>query len=209
MRPTPELSADSAAGRADSGDVSSLRAEIARLRRENRELSIALSEMERIAERDMLTPLFNRRYFISALHQRIARVDRYDDRVALIYIDVDHLKTVNDAFGHAAGDFVLVEVATRLSAMMRSNDVLARIGGDEFGILLDQIGYSEARAKLRRLAAAIESEPCYFGDQQFTISASFGLTMITKGSSAEELLGRADDEMYRAKRQPGAASAAN
>jgi diguanylate cyclase (GGDEF)-like protein len=197
--PSPAIS-DATVIALSDGEAAGLRAEVAKLRRENRALSIALAEMERVAERDMLTPLFNRRYFLSALHQRIARVDRFGDRVVLIYVDVDGLKRINDSFGHAAGDFALVEIANRLSGAMRAVDVLARIGGDEFGILLEQVGLSEARGKLRRLAKAIGDEPVSFDGQQIKLSATFGMTMITPGASAEELIGRADQDMYRAKR---------
>ncbi len=197
--PSPALS-DSQPTPLHSGEEAALRLEIGRLRRENRALSIALAEMERVAERDMLTPLFNRRYFLSALHQRLARVERSGDRIVLIFIDVDRLKGINDRYGHAAGDFALVEIATRLTGMMREMDILARIGGDEFGILLDNIALSEGRAKIRRLAAAIEDEPCLYDGHSISLSAAFGITTITPGVSAEELLGRADAEMYRAKR---------
>jgi diguanylate cyclase (GGDEF)-like protein len=201
MRHTPDMDRGTAgtAALADD-DAQSLMAEIARLRRENRALSIALAEMERVAERDMLTPLFNRRYFLSALHQRIARVDRYGDQVALVYVDVDGLKTINDRFGHAAGDFVLIEIAHRLQSAMREQDVLARIGGDEFGILLENTGLTQARATMRRLSQLIASPPCLYDGNSITLSAAFGLTPITPGQSAEELMGRADSEMYRAKR---------
>lgn len=197
--PTPAVT-DANVVALNDGEEARLRAEVAKLRRENRALSIALAEMERVAERDMLTPLHNRRYFLSALHQRIARVDRYGDRVVLIYVDVDGLKTINDRFGHAAGDFALIELANRLLVGMRTNDVLARIGGDEFGILLEQVGLSEARGKLRRLAASIEGEPIHFDGHAIDLSATFGMTMITPGAAAEELIGRADQDMYRAKR---------
>ncbi len=201
MRHSPSLATSTLqSATLPAGDEAGLRIEIARLRRENRALSIALAEMERVAERDMLTPLFNRRYFLSALHQRIARVERNGERIVLIFVDVDRLKAINDRYGHAAGDFALIEIAERLNAMMRSDDILARIGGDEFGILLDNVGASEARSKLRRLAAAIEQEPCVYDGHPIAVSAAFGMTTIAPGVSSEELLGRADAEMYRAKR---------
>lgn len=181
-------------------DEAGLRAEILRLRRENRALTIALAEMERVADRDMLTPLHNRRHFLSALHQRIARVERFGDRIALIYCDVDNLKQINDTHGHGAGDFALIEMAARLTASMRPCDVLARIGGDEFGILLDHVSQSEAMGKMRRLKSLIEEEPCHYEGAELRLSAAFGLAMITAGQSAEELIGRADAAMYRDKR---------
>ncbi len=201
MRHNPSPAADDATVVTLGGtEEARLRSEINKLRRENRALSIALAEMERVAERDMLTPLFNRRYFLSALHQRIARVERFGDRVQLIYVDVDGLKRINDGFGHAAGDFALVEIANRLASAMREGDVLARIGGDEFGILIEQVGVGEARGKLRRLAATISEEPVYFDGQEIRLSATFGMATILPGASAEELIGRADQDMYRAKR---------
>ena len=184
----------------DGGDVAKLQAEIARLQRENRALAIALSEMERVAERDMLTPLFNRRHFLSAMHQRIARVHRYGDRIALLYVDVDGLKAINDQFGHAAGDFALIEIATRLASAIRQGDVLARIGGDEFGILLEKMSANAARLMANRMARHIAQEPCHFEGQIINLGASFGVATIETDDSAEALLGRADAAMYSAKR---------
>ncbi|MEQ1510846.1 MAG: GGDEF domain-containing protein [Sphingopyxis sp.] len=183
----------------DSGSVD-LHVELLRLQRENRTLSIALREMERVAERDMLTPLYNRRYFLSALHQRIAHVAKTNDRIALIYADVDGLKAINDQYGHYAGDIALIEIAARLAATMRKGDVLARIGGDEFGILLDKVNISEAKAMVRRLKGTIEDSPLDFDGSSLPLSAAFGLTMLDPGKSAEELMGSADSAMYGAKR---------
>lgn len=201
MRHTPDMDNGTAGSQPlPDDDAQALRSEITRLRRENRALSIALAEMERVAERDMLTPLFNRRYFLSALHQRIARVERYKDQIALVYVDVDGLKAINDEFGHAAGDFVLVEIAQRLQSAMREQDVLARIGGDEFGILLENTGLSQARATMRRLSQLISGARCDYDGNSIALGAAFGLTQITPGLNAEELMGRADSDMYRAKR---------
>ncbi len=182
-------------------DGAKLRLEIGRLQRENRSLSIALSEIERVAERDMLTPLYNRRYFLSALHQRIARVDRDHGRVALIYADVNGLKAINDQHGHCAGDLALIEFAARMTTAMRRNDVLARIGGDEFGMLLDHVSHSEAKAFVRRLKAITGDEPMEYEGKQIKLSAAFGVAMVDRGSSAEDLIGLADTNMYLAKRR--------
>ena len=199
MHQSPDMAASAAPLPAAADEMAMLRAEIQRLKRENRALTIAIGELERVADRDMLTPLYNRRYFLSALHQRIAQVERYGDRVVLMTIDINNLKAVNDSYGHAAGDYLLVDIATRLSAINRDGDVLARVGGDEFGLIMDNIGQSEARQKIRRLRATIESEPCEFGDVAIPVTAAFGLTMVSQGTTAEELLGIADKAMIAAK----------
>ena len=176
-----------------------LREEITRLQRENKMLSIALSETQRIADRDMLTPLYNRRYFLSALHRRIANNEESDDRAALVYVDVDGLKSINDRFGHSVGDLLLIEIAERLNAAMRRDDVLARIGGDEFGMLLDQVNLNQAKAFVRRLKGMIEDAPMIHEGVTIPLSAAFGLCIVDPGHSAEELLGMADSDMYRSK----------
>lgn len=200
QQPTHPPARDDSGQPPPPGVEAQLRAEIMRLQRENRALGIALSEMERVAERDILTPLHNRRYFISALHQRMAKVEKDQDRIALVYIDVNGLKAINDAHGHGAGDLVLIEIASRLAGTMRNDDVLARIGGDEFGILLNHVNLGEAKAWVRRLRMLIEGEPLNFNGADIPLSAAFGVTMLIPGLSAEELLGEADNEMYRAKR---------
>ena len=178
-----------------------LQNEIARLQRENRALNIALAEMERVAQRDMLTPLYNRRYFLSALHQRLAKSSETGARSALIYIDVDGLKAINDRYGHAAGDIALIEVAARLSECARRGDVVSRIGGDEFGIIIDDVAHGEARAMMNHMRASLECEPVNVGEADLAISAAFGLTMLEVGRSAEEVMGQADADMYRSKRE--------
>ena len=188
------------AGSSSADEFALLREENAALRRENRSLSIALAEMERIAERDMLTPLHNRRYFLSALHQRLARVSRYGDSMALVYVDVDGLKHINDTHGHAAGDFALIEIARIIASSVRTVDVLARIGGDEFGLILEQVTIKEAEDKLSRLMEQIDNTDCCYDGAQIALKASFGVTMIDGDVSAEDLLGRADAAMYAAKR---------
>ncbi len=192
-------SATHSAAVAEDG-VTDLQAELTRLRRENRALTIALQEMERIAERDMLTPLHNRRYFLSALHQRLARATRYGDQMALIYIDVDGLKHINDTFGHGAGDFALIEFAQRLASSVRESDVIARIGGDEFGLILEHVSLGEACARVTALLNTIQSADCIYDGQPIRLKASFGVAAVTAGDSAEDLLGRADAAMYAAKR---------
>lgn len=176
-----------------------LRRERDALRRENRVLKIAVAELERVSERDTLTPLFNRRYFLTAIHQRLARFVRHAERAAVVFVDVNQLKYINDSFGHAAGDFALMEIATRLAGAIRANDVAARIGGDEFGLILDQSTEAGARAQVTRLCAMLSATPANYDGHEIALSACFGIAMLETGASESEILAAADRDMYRCK----------
>lgn len=169
------------------------------LRRENRVLKIAVAELERVSERDTLTPLYNRRFFITALHQRIARVARNRECATLVYMDVNQLKTINDCYGHAAGDFVLIEIANRLAGAVRATDVAARIGGDEFGLILDQMDAEHARRQVGRFAALLTDAPVCFDGRTIELSACFGVATLAGDMTEADVLAAADRDMYRAK----------
>jgi len=169
------------------------------LRRENRVLKIAVAELERVSERDTLTPLFNRRYFLTAIHQRIARFERHAERAAVVFADVNQLKYINDSLGHAAGDFALLEIANRLLASIRATDVAARIGGDEFGLILDQSSEAGARAQVERLSELLSAGPAIYDGQEIPLSACFGVAMLEADMSESDLLAAADRDMYRNK----------
>ena len=184
-----------------------LQRELATLRREVRVLRIANGELERIVVRDTLTPLFNRRYLVSALNERIARLDRYGTASVLVFVDVDGLKQINDAHGHNAGDFVLCHIARQLAANIRATDVAARMGGDEFALVLDALTEEEAREKVAILDAAIANSPCDYGGICLPVYASFGVATIHAGEPDEAVLARADAAMYMVKREKRAARA--
>lgn len=184
-------------------EAKELRAEINRLALENHALRIAVAELERIVDRDTLTPLFNRRYFINELIKRKALLARHKVRTALLFVDVDELKTINDQYGHAAGDFALIEIARRLSDNVRSSDIVARIGGDEFALLLDHVSDSSMQQKTDQLRIAISIEPADYNGVHLHLSASIGGIMITPEESESDLLARADREMYRIKSARG------
>ncbi len=182
----------------DLGTTDTLERRLAALERENRSLRLAVAELERISERDTLTPLYNRRYFLAALDAAIARAGRYGDDATLVFCDVDRLKQINDNHGHAAGDFALINVAERLATAVRSTDTIARLGGDEFGIILEKTGLDAARDKLASLARALE-ERCEYGQSVIPLSAAFGLAAIRKGRDSDALLEEADRNMYAEK----------
>ena len=179
--------------------IRELRRELDALRRENRILKISVAELERVSERDTLTPLYNRRYFITALHQRIARVARDNICATLVYVDVNQLKAINDEYGHAAGDFALIEIASRLAGAIRSSDIAARIGGDEFGLLLDHMTAEDAKAQVARFAHLLSDVPTEFEGRTIPLSACFGIATLEGDMSETDVLAAADRDMYRAK----------
>jgi len=180
--------------------LSTLLSEIEELRVEVGRLKARLNEAEDLADQDSLTPLLNRRAFLRELHRVLTFSQRYGGPASLIYFDLDGFKSVNDRLGHAAGDIALKAVADRLSAHVRESDVIGRIGGDEFGVILVQADLSAALAKAEALAAAVEAEPIQCGEWLAPLKISFGVRQIEPGASAEQILADADGAMYARKR---------
>ena len=174
--------------------------EIDELRKEVTRLKAHLTEAESLADEDVLTPLANRRAFMRELARTIAFAQRYGGPAALVYFDLDGFKQVNDRFGHAAGDEALKTVAHRLLAHVRESDLVGRLGGDEFGVILNQANPEAAHAKAAQLAAAIEDEPVACGDYMTPLHVTWGVRAIDGVESAEALLADADAAMYAGKK---------
>jgi diguanylate cyclase (GGDEF)-like protein len=153
------------------------------------------------AERDFLLDIFNRRGFARELNRSIAYIKRYHATGALIVLDVDRLKPINDAFGHAAGDQVLKAVAGTLSEQVRSSDMVGRLGGDEFGVLLWNLDEADARAKAAALERAIDGLSFAFGDHTVKAGASAGVAILDAQADAARALEEADRAMYVRKAQ--------
>lgn len=179
--------------------VEALTAEIGALRAEVAQLKARLVEAEGLADRDALTPLVNRRALMRELNRIRTFSERYGSPASLVYFDMDGFKTVNDRFGHAAGDDALRTVAERLVANVRESDVVGRIGGDEFAVILIQADRATAEAKAQALARAIE-EPVEIGDWSAPLHVSFGVCEITPDSEPEAIVAQADAAMYASKR---------
>ncbi|TFH85374.1 EAL domain-containing protein [Billgrantia azerbaijanica] len=158
--------------------------------------------IRRLAYYDPLTSLPNRRLLEDRLELAIRHAHRNQTRLAVIFLDLDHFKQVNDTLGHAMGDELLVLIAGRLQGRLREDDTLARLGGDEFLVLLPDLGeIDEATRIARRLVEAV-SEPCQLGDQRFRVGASLGISLYPDDAdSAETLIHDADVAMYRAKQE--------
>ena len=162
---------------------------------------LAAQQLRDLAERDSLTGLFNRSAFQVRLTNSLERALESGDSVALLFIDLDGFKGVNDSFGHTAGDDVLREVALRLSGAVRETDTVARLGGDEFAVMLDaNIDSTTAETISDRIFAALEP-PCNVAASQVVLGASIGVAMNPPtGAPAGDLIKNADQAMYEAKR---------
>lgn len=176
------------------GEIDDLRGEVARLKGR-------LAEVEDLADRDALTPLLNRRALVRELGRIRTFAQRYGSKASLVYFDLDDLKGVNDRLGHAAGDAALKAVAERLLAHVRESDIVGRMGGDEFAVILAQADQATAEAKAASLARAIEAEPLRFGDWSAPLHISWGVREITQDAEPEALVAEADAAMYVRKRE--------
>jgi diguanylate cyclase (GGDEF)-like protein len=148
------------------------------------------------ADLDALTGLHNRRFFHETLEREAARAHRYDRDLALVVLDVDDFKAINDRIGHLAGDGVLASVAGRLREAVRSADVACRVGGDEFAIILPESSLAEADQLYRRVQEAMAAAPV---GRAGTLSLSAGIAQLQKADDAAAFFQRADDAPYRAK----------
>ena len=153
-----------------------------------------------LAHNDALTGLLNRAHFTEMLNQTVSRLERYGSPFALMFLDLDHFKTVNDTRGHPVGDRLLVEVSRRLRALVPQNTVLARLGGDEFAIVLNKVAKAP---DVEPLAAAIIkrlSEPFSIDGETISIGASIGIAIAPRhGTRSDQLLRNVDLALYRAK----------
>ena len=182
-----------------SVDTEALMEEIARLRGDVARLESRVEELDREAHRDALVPVANRRGLVRQLDMLIARCERHNIPAALLFVDVDGLKSLNDSFGHSAGDAALVYLAKLMVGGVRQSDLVARLGGDEFAILLDHADEQSAMDTANRLVNSIAASDFMHHGQPLPLSVAIGITAIEKGDTAETVLDRADQEMYREK----------
>jgi diguanylate cyclase (GGDEF)-like protein len=170
-------------------EISLLRAKVARLQER-------VEQLDTLAHQDSLINLPNRRGFMRELERLTARVDRYGINAAMLFVDLDGLKMINDTFGHRAGDEALIQVANLLAKGVRSSDVVARIGGDEFGILLEASDDNDAHETATRLVDQICGCEFMHDGEALPLSVAIGVGMIDALDTAEEVMQRADEAMY-------------
>jgi two-component system, cell cycle response regulator len=153
-------------------------------------------EARQLADLDALTGLHNRRFFHETLAREVARAHRYERSLALIVLDLDDFKEVNDKIGHLAGDSVLAEAAQRIRSVVRSADITCRVGGDEFGVILPESTLDDADQLYRRIQHAVSSRPI---GQAGTLYLSAGVAELRPSDDAVTFFQHADDALYRAK----------
>jgi diguanylate cyclase (GGDEF)-like protein len=157
-------------------------------------------DLETLAAVDWLTDLYNRRHFETLARRELARSQRYLRPLSLLIVDVDHFKAVNDRFGHATGDRVLQAAATACQRIKRDADVVARIGGDEFAVILPETTNAAAAQFAERLRQELSECPISVNGESFPITVSIGIAGASVGTSGiETLLGDADQALYQAK----------
>lgn len=180
-------------------DVGELVAEIRRLRDQVASLQGQVDQLDALAHQDVLCGLPNRRAYTRELERLIAKVGRYGESAAVLYVDFDGLKMINDSFGHSVGDRALIQVAKLLSSGLRKSDVVARVGGDEFAILLENVDPGTAQDTAVRLRDSICGCDFRPDDCAVPLSVAIGVAMISADDTPCTVMTRADEEMYRHK----------
>ena len=162
----------------------------------------AEERLEHLAHHDPLTGLPNRLLFVGSLRQSIEHARRHGEKVALLFIDLDRFKLINDSLGHPAGDALLKTIGARLKAAVRAEDVVTRFGGDEFTVALDEVADPEAAGHLAGKLIAEISRPLHLDGHEVAVGASIGIALFPDDAEgADELIKMADTAMYRAKEQ--------
>lgn len=158
-------------------------------------------ELRRVATIDALTGIGNRRHLLEFLERELSRCQRYGRPLSVLLVDIDHFKSINDEFGHVAGDFTLQALAGRLRDAVRKEDLVGRYGGEEFAIVLTECNREGAFEMAERLRGIVEAVPFHYEGREFSVTVSLGVatTDAVKKVAPLDLIQQADDCLYRAK----------
>lgn len=176
--------------------ILTLMQEVDTLRRELDDMKKRLGAEKELADQDPLLPIYNRRAFVRELTKTQASVERYRGNASLVYIDLNNFKAINDTFGHPAGDHVLHEISKRLVESVRETDVVGRLGGDEFGLILSNTSQDASSTLIARLSDGLQAQPVFWKDQPLDVSMACGIVSINPGEDVQEIMALADNEMY-------------
>jgi diguanylate cyclase (GGDEF)-like protein len=180
--------------------VARLAAERNRLRDELAKARGRIALLERLADEDSLIPVANRRAFVRQLTRMIAFTHRYGVPASVVYFDINNMKQINDEHGHPAGDAALRHIAEVLRQNIRSSDIVGRLGGDEFGVILAQTDEAQAHGKAAALAASIAATPLRWEGLIIAVTAAFGVYAFSGSDDPQHAIEAADRAMYRQKR---------
>lgn len=180
--------------------IMNLMGEVDTLRRELDRTQKRLEEVERSADQDQLLPVLNRRAFVRELTRQISAIERYKTPTSLIYFDLNHFSQVNDIHGHAGGDAALQHFADVLIHNIRGSDIVGRLGGDEFGILLSHATQEQVHKKADQLAEKLRAAPVAWNGKTIDVSFAYGAFELKSGDNADAAMARADEAMYAHKR---------
>ncbi len=175
------------------GEVDAMRQELANHRRR-------MAELESEADQDVMLPCLNRKAFVRELSRVLSFVERYGLPASLVYIDLDNFKDINDRHGHAAGDAALLHVCEVIKGHIRESDLLGRIGGDEFGLLLAKANQREAETKADLVSQIIKASPLVWAGKAIQMSFTTGAYEFRPGENPAEAMSRADKAMYERKK---------
>ena len=158
-------------------------------------------EIYRLTIIDALTDIHNKRYFMEFLDRELARSSRYDRPLALVMMDIDRFRSINEDLGHLGGDFTLRELAARIKGNIRKEELFARYGGEEFAVVLPETGRDGAVCLAERLVKVVNQTPFQYEDKRYpvTISAGVATTIGEKAITPHDLIRRADEKLYDAK----------
>jgi diguanylate cyclase (GGDEF)-like protein len=179
----------------------SLMSEVDTLRRDVEKMRQRIRDAEKLADHDAMLPVLNRRAFMQELSRVVAYARRYKEPAGLAYLDIDNFKQINDSFGHAAGDAALRHMVDIIVGNVRETDVVGRLGGDEFGVVLVRSDEASSHAKAEALRLLISLHPLMMDGVEIPISISVGAIAIDGGLEPQEALALADKAMYSAKRR--------
>jgi len=180
--------------------IMGLMAEVARLREELSRSKGRIDHLEKLADQDSLLPIHNRRAFVRELTRAISMTERYGTPSSVIYFDVNGMKQIHDSLGHGAGDVALHRIAEHLRVSIRESDIVGRLGGDEFGVILFSADNATALVKANSLAATIEGDPLVYDEAVIKLTVTFGTYTFTGKEDAVQALAAADEAMYARKR---------
>jgi diguanylate cyclase (GGDEF)-like protein len=160
-----------------------------------------LAEIERLVDVDVVAPIPNRRAFLRRLSWAINMHERYGHPSTILYFDLNDFKQINDTYGHTAGDYAIRHVSELLSTTMRESDFLARIGGDEFAVIMYYASEEAAKKRGIKIVEKLQATPFIFNETELTLSASLGYYSLRNGDAPEGAMSAADLSMYEDKKR--------